>query len=497
MQVIFLTMEDSRLHSQHGHGPAWCRIIMLSTTAFASEFIYAVEAAYGIPAILKAGLDEKYAPALWAVGPVLGILFQGCMGSASDRCKCSWGRRRPFILGFGIVVCICAGLFPYGELLSGRVFHLVGNTHRAFVIAFSTIAFIGMDFDLDMLQSPNRAYLLDTVPPEKSERGNSIYSSMINIGATVGAVIACIPWKKLGLGGDDIFGIQVKVVFGISVVVMIVAQLLTLCSVKERNLLVSQAEESPSAISLACDQDTDNRDFTDKELPAVSPEISSSDITNDPPLSDQSLVQSERNLEQHDSEVVSGKENLVVKDSTNERDAYKTTRCNCHCLEPSLWFKDIVGSIYGTFLFVKYMSFTFLRLWILLFFSWFSFLAMYLLFTTFMGEVVYGGSPTSEETELRDSYDEGVIVGGAGLVALFFTALVYSLASEWITRCFGLRPVVIGVHLAYLVTCGVTVLYPTVVTAIMMMAVAGVYFTLMMNFPFALIPYYKVSFQHL
>ena len=98
--------------SRRKHGPAWFRIIMLSATAFAIDFALSVEAAYSLPAILKTGLDEKYAPVLWAIGPLLGILFQGCLGSASDRCKCSWGRRRPFILGLAIVVCICAGLFP-------------------------------------------------------------------------------------------------------------------------------------------------------------------------------------------------------------------------------------------------------------------------------------------------------------------------------------------------------------------------------------------------
>ena len=498
-----MDLESSHSYRRQ-HGPAWCRIIMLSSTAFAIEFSYAVEAAYGVPVALKTGLDEKYAPVLWAIGPVLGILFQGCVGSASDRCKCSWGRRRPFILGLAIIACICIALFPYGELLSGNVFHLSGNAHRAFVIAFTAITFVGMDFSLDMLQSPVRAYLLDSVPPEKSERGNSIYALMINIGATVGAVIACIPWKKLGLGGDDIFGMQVKVVFGISVVVMIVAQLLTLCSVKEKwtpQNLSAAPEESSSAINLAVDHDRDSHHSTDtKDLAAVSAENVITNKYSEPSSSDQSSLQNEENVEQHNLEVasdedleVSGKEDLIVEDSSNERSTYETIRCNCHFLKPSLWLKEMVGSIYGTVLFVKYMSFTFLRLWVLVFFSWFSFLAMYIFFTAFMGEVVYGGSPTSEEKELRDSYDEGVIIGSAGLAALYFSAAVYSLASEWITRCFGLRPVVIGVNVAYLVTCGVTVLYPTVLTAMVMTAVAGVYLALLIIFPFAVIPYYQVS----
>ena len=301
---------------------------------------------------------------LWAIGPLLGILFQGCLGSASDRCKCSWGRRRPFILGLAIVVCICAGLFPYGELLSG---HLVGNGHRAFVIAFAAITFVGMDFSLSMLPTPVRAYLLDSVPPEKSERGNSIYASMINVGSTVGAVIACIPWKKLGLGGGDILGVQVKVLFGITVVVVIIAQLFTLCSVKERGHLSDQdlsvgTEKSCSANKL---NGRDDQNSTDrKDLAVVSVEISSNGAKNDfseASSSDEPL--NEENVEQHDLEV-SGEENLLVEESSNERVTFQT-KCNCFDLKPSSCFKDIVGSIYGTILFVKYMSFTFFQLCIL------------------------------------------------------------------------------------------------------------------------------------
>ena len=457
---------------------------MLTATAFAIDFAYSVVAAYAVPAILRTGLDEKYAPALWAIGPVLGIFFPGCLGSASDRCKCSWGRRRPFIVGLAIVVCICAGLFPYGELLSGRVFHLVGNAHRAFVIGFTAITFVGMDLSLSMLPMPVRAYLLDSVPPEKSEKGNSIYASMINIGATVGAVIACIPWKKLGLGGDDILAVQVKVLFGISVAVVIIAQVFTLCSVKERRHLTHQDpliihKESSPIINLNINHGRDiNQNSPDiKDVAEVSANIT--DHTNggatheftEPCSSNQSLpLLNEEHVEQHDLEVVSS------------------------CADkPSLWFKDVVGSIYGTLLFVKYMSFTFLRLCVLVCFSWFAYLALNIFFTTFVGEVVYGGLPTSEDKELKDKFDEGVLVGSAGLAVQSFVALVYSLASEWITRCFGLRPVVVGVHLAYLVTCGVTVLYPTVVTVMVMNVVSGVYFALLVNFPYALIPYYKVS----
>ena len=401
------------------------------------------------------------------------------MGSASDRCKCSWGRRRPFILGLAIVVCICAGLFPYGELLSGNVFHLSESAHSSFVIAFiiTAITLVSMDFNLNMIQSPARAYLLDSVPEEKVERGNSIYSSMVNIGATVGAVVASIPWKKLGLGGDYSFGIQVKVAFGMLVLLVVVTQLLTLCSVKERKHLtegnVISPEEPPSAPEFGFEPNGDNQSSTDsKDLKAISANSTKPDTINEA-SSDQDL------------EGVSDEDNCtLVEESSNDSE----TKCFCHCLKPSSWCADI----YGALLFVKFMSFTFLRLWILVFFSWFAFLAMYIFFTTFVGEVVYGGSPTSKDKELRDSFDEGVIVGSAGLIALYFVAFIYSLVSERITRHIGYRPVVIGAHVAFLVSCGVTVLYPTVWTAVGMTTMAGVYFSLLVNFPYAVISYYKV-----
>ena len=510
---------------------------MLSATAFAIEFAYAVEAGYGTPALLKTGLNQKYASVMWAVGPVLNILFQGYMGSASDRCKCSWGRRRPFILGLAIAVCIALGLFPYGEILSGQVFHLSGGAHTTFVILFTAVTFVAMDFCLDMLQSPVRSYLLDSVPPERSERGNSVYSAMIGVGATIGAVISAIPWKKLGLASADSFEIQVKVVFGIAVGILIIAQLLTLCSVKEKRdfayneLSVSSEnlENLPSAVNTSeTDSSTsDNQNSTDISSAENCDEIKTTNEIVEPSNNQLSVVSSSTDQSSvvptsvdqssvvptstdhssivpastDQSSVVpvsmdeSSEENLIGLESSSDSVTVQSKCSRCHCLNPVSCFKEIIGGFYGNILFVKYMSFTFFRLWVSVFFSWFSFLAMYLFFTTFVGEVVYGGSPDSEDEQLSANYDEGVIVGCAGLVALYFVSFIYSLLSEWITGCFGIRCVVTCAHLSYLVACGVVVLYPSVWTAMVMAGMAGVFFSLLISFPFALIPYYKVTYM--
>ena len=46
---------------------------MLSAIAFAVEFAYSLETAYGTPVLLKSGLEEKYVSVIWAIGPVICI----------------------------------------------------------------------------------------------------------------------------------------------------------------------------------------------------------------------------------------------------------------------------------------------------------------------------------------------------------------------------------------------------------------------------------------
>ena len=128
--------------SSDQRGPSWLQILMLSAAGFAVEVAYALEAGYAIPAMLATGLPETVASAMWAVGPLLGLLFQGYLGSASDRCMCAWGKRRPFIVGLAVGVCVSLLLFPYGKFLSERVLGLSEGKSRLFVMVFTAAMFI-------------------------------------------------------------------------------------------------------------------------------------------------------------------------------------------------------------------------------------------------------------------------------------------------------------------------------------------------------------------
>ena len=456
---------SKRLHM----APSWCRILMLSATAFAIEFAYVVEAAYGVPAMLKSGLTEQYASGMWAVGPVLGVLFQSYLGSASDRCKCVWGRRRPFILGLALGACIGLGLFPYGQFIGGRHFlHLPASSLRIFVPVFTALTFVAMDFCLDSLQTPTRSYLLDSVPVERSEKAVFLYTTMLGLGSSLGSLISAIPWERLGVGSLTDANSHVKIIFGVSVIVTVVCVSLTLCSVKER----ANLPNAPQPLAR-------HSDFSDSEKVATERDVS-------------------RKLEGESSATDSRTASLVNNGQVTQllgqppapknQDTVSTTEeSRSSCLG------ELHESILGTVLFAKFMSGTFFWLWINVFLTWFSYLSMYLFLTNFVGEVVYGGLPNSEDERVRLLYDNGVRMGCYCLMVLSIVIFVHSLVSEWTTGCIGLRHQLLVGHFLYFVASGLAVFFPTLLTSMLVSIAGGVCFANLNSIPYALIPQYKVS----
>lgn len=72
--------------------------------------------------VLRAFASSPEAPLVLftGIGPVLGLLFIPLIGSASDDCNSSYGRRRPFIWLLSLGVLLALVIIPHADVLAAR-----------------------------------------------------------------------------------------------------------------------------------------------------------------------------------------------------------------------------------------------------------------------------------------------------------------------------------------------------------------------------------------
>ena len=81
------------------------------------ELLFSLEIALTVPILLEAKVSESIYSYVYFISPLLGFLFQPVLGEMSDRCECSFGRRRPFILALAISSFIGIALILNGRLV--------------------------------------------------------------------------------------------------------------------------------------------------------------------------------------------------------------------------------------------------------------------------------------------------------------------------------------------------------------------------------------------
>ena len=465
-----------------------------------------IEEGYAIPAMLATGLPETVASAMWAVGPLLGLFFQGYLGSASDRSTCAWGKRRPFIVCLAVCACAATLLFPYGAFLSETVMGLSEKSGGVFVMVFTAFTFVAMDFFLDALQSPLRAYLLDSVPTERSEQANYTFTALLCTGAVAGSLIAGIPWSSLGGkngGGEEngnnskVASRQIEVVYGIATIVFGVCTLLCVNSIKERNPLThkSPSIEKQLPLPLATRRKTIDMQnlFADDYNSATSSLLKQplSHVVSSDDLNHKLKLQ---------TKVANGIHFIPVAVPTgpSQLPRLKTTpthiapsKSSTSCLPR--FFGDIYDDICGTILFSKYISSHFFRLCVTVFFNWVAFLSMMLYFTSFVGQVVYGGSPHAPSGEEgRVLFNHGVRIGFLVILFQDVVSTVSCLSMKWLSNLLGVRRLYVGGLMSYVAVCLITATWPTLLNAIALQVVAGLVYFNLQSLPYILISHYEV-----
>ena len=374
------------------------RIFMLSTVLFFVGYGYAVNEGFGVPLLLEAGLEERYASFALGISSTINVVLGGYLGSSSDRCTNPLGRRRPYIIGLTTVLLLGAVLYPYGNFLSDA-FQLKHRSHTVYLILHTAICVIIFDVCLDMTNSLDRSYLFDSISVQQSSHGNAVFSFMTSAGSFFGALLSALNWETyLHLSN----GSQTKVVFGTVTVVLLVCVILTINSVKEPKIGLDGELDITynSTWTRCCNYFAFNLYYM--------PESDVSDTEESMPMI------ADENCLEYESESLSHESNLQRK---------KNSAISCHHLMKAFYIH-----IYNAYYFIKSLSSSTLWLWLTQVLEWMTMLPLLFFITNFVGSIVYDGSPHAEpNSKERKDYDNGVRMGLFCQCIGFVSSLCFSL----------------------------------------------------------------------
>ncbi|KAG7251435.1 hypothetical protein CRUP_027920 [Coryphaenoides rupestris] len=136
------------------------RLLLHGLVMFGREFCYAVEAAFVTPVLLSVGLPRSLYSLVWLISPILGFLLQPVIGSASDYCRSTWGRRRPYILALGGLMLVGITMFLNGDAVVSAIVS-TPELKRIWAILVVMLGVVLFDFAADFIDGPIKAYLFD------------------------------------------------------------------------------------------------------------------------------------------------------------------------------------------------------------------------------------------------------------------------------------------------------------------------------------------------
>lgn len=443
---------------------SWPRIFALCSASAAVDLMLSVEGAYFVPAIYDSGVSREYGSLFLASSPLLVLMFQNYMGSASDRCSCQWGRRKPFILALTVSILLGLILFPLaGDLAS------LAETYRVrrwLLIVLILSSIILTDFNLSSVQVPLRALLLDVLPQEQVVTGNIIFPALAMLGAAVGYGMGSVNWASI-LSVSNNLSMQVKVICGLSILMMVVLTLITLCSTKER-----VAQQNVELQQVICD---------------ITPTVQNSKVdncdhstqANDPDLS--GLQQYLRNYLSYDNMTVLPYGGHITTSTVGH-----TGDSNNCC--------TVYNSVVDFVCFVRYISFSTAMLCIATFFAVITLVTQMIFFTHYVGDVIFDGDVFAPENSTAyKNYVEGVKKGSMILAVSSVSGFVFLLFLGPAVKCIGLRPLYVLPCVLSMLQSGILVINHNLVAAIVLSPAIYIMVVQYLTFPHILISMYQAK----
>ncbi|XP_071482023.1 membrane-associated transporter protein-like [Diadema antillarum] len=224
---------------------SFLQLLQIDAMQFGTDFCYATETAVVTPILLKLGLPTHLYSISWLLGPLLGCLLTPMLGPTSDRCRSSWGRRRPFILLLSVGVI--AGMILY--LNGGDIGKAVSSNKQdtLWSIILTMVGVVLVDFCADASDIPGRAYLIDVCNYDDVNTALNIRVVLAGVGGSLGYIFNAIDWMALPFG--RVLGSQLRVICLFNVTFYTLGNLLTLCSIPEIPLKCSKDSSSSSSSS--------------------------------------------------------------------------------------------------------------------------------------------------------------------------------------------------------------------------------------------------------
>ncbi|XP_055903232.1 proton-associated sugar transporter A-like [Eupeodes corollae] len=416
-------------------------ILRLSAISIGIGIVYAAETAFVSPTLLQIGIEHSTMTMVWGLSPILGLLLGPYLGSVTDRCRLSFGRRRPMMLLLSVVMLTGLISLAFGrnigqffgddsiEVIEANNTAVSGvstttaenkpNLQIAVILTILGIMF--MDFTAEICQNPSRAYMLDVSIPEDHDKVLSTFSVMNGLGSTLAFAIGSIDWADTALG--HLVGGNLQAVVIIDLCFFVLCFCITYFSFREIPLPLIERNKLLQPLTKATIQSNGLSNPNGKS------------ITGD----------------------------VLVMDDSNAFVRY------LKCIMPkSLWILSLTSLL-----------------------CWMGHICYCLYFTDFVGEEVFHGDPTAPvSSEEYNLYQEGVRFGGLGMSIYALTSSIYSFVLQklmvWVkpkyVYIFGIMSFAIGTFLE--------AAYPTKVGVIMLSITGGIVYATISTVPYILVANY-------
>lgn len=152
--------------------------------------------------LISLGISASLTPLIWLCAPLCGMLVQPILGVFSDRSRCPWGRRRPFMVGGAAGAVLSMLLFAWIQDIVQSLGTVIGlqATSLQMTMTLMVLALVlALNVAVQSIQLGARSLIVENVPHHQQMMASAWASYQVGIGNIVGYVCGSITLPELFL----------------------------------------------------------------------------------------------------------------------------------------------------------------------------------------------------------------------------------------------------------------------------------------------------------